>query len=85
MWGHIMKKTKNKLCFISLAMGVVVMLVGCGMTDDGSVIEDVNKEITTTFFSDQVSSNEVNVFFLDIDNINSGTETERTYQSNSST
>ena len=85
MWGHIMKKTKNKLCFISLALGVVLMLVGCGMTDDGSVIEDVNKDITTTFFSDQVSSNEVNVFFLDIDNINSGTETERTYQSNSST
>ena len=50
--------------------------IGCGMTDNGSVIEDVNKKITTTFFSDQVSSNEVNVFFLDIDNINSGTETE---------
>ncbi len=80
-----MKKYKNKLCFLGLALGVVAMLAGCGKTDDGSVIEDVNKDVTTTFFSDQVSSNEVNVFFLDIDNINRGTETERTYQSDSST
>lgn len=49
------------------------------------IIEDVYKEITTTFFSVQLSSNNVNVFFLDIDNINRGTKIERNYKSDSNT
>lgn len=79
---------KNKVrTIINFAFSIVSMasLSSCSSESKNYISEDTKNVSAFDFFTKEMSDSELNIFFFDIDNINSGKETERTYKSDAST
>lgn len=79
-------KSIKKIIILLLTMLIFFNLISCTKEKKLEIVEDVASGIVDTFFLDNIDSNEVNVYFLDIDNISNGdAEPTRTYKSDTIT
>lgn len=83
-----MRNRLNSGNYFKLSIVVATTILSFGLVscnnDPNSIIEETEVLSSSDFFTKDIKSNEVNVFFFDIDNINNGLETERTHETEAS-
>ena len=72
------KYKKNLMCVIIII--ICLILSGCGISGDSSIVEDIDIKSYKDFFEDNSS---ITIYYFDIDNLSENDVIERTYQSDS--